>query len=548
MIISSFSTSSDFGGSFRSQSLAHPMSFQEQFIRGQSLSPGIAVGVLYFLESELEDVESAPRIAAKGWSSLLEKTRLQLRRQSRIKTLEDMEKSILASQLEILNDPSFIEEVHLFLEEGLNLKEALGKSLSGWKLKFKKIKSVLFQERIFDLQDVVLRLLRVAHVKKRAANTHHSTCLYIKQALPSSILEISREKLAAVICESGSIGSHLAILARSRKLPCLSKVHLPLSADSIPVIVDADEGWLILHPTEATYGRYNQKMKKTAPLREKPQEIKINSLQSSQVSKVRLWANVNSWADVKDVPEDVAGIGLVRTEFFAYEHGSLPSLKTQAQLYTRLVKSQMGKEVVFRLFDFGSDKPLLNRQITPEANPALGCRGVRLLLKEPQILKDQLQALLMASSEGFLSILVPMVCLPQEMQQVRRLMESLGKEMGLSTLPKLGMMVEIPAAAFMIEQFIEESDFFSIGTNDLLQYMYAVDRTNQRVSELYNPMAPSLLHLIDHIVKTCRKHFRRVSLCGEMASDPTCMNALCRLGISDYSISASLLKELRNKL
>lgn len=510
---------------------------QEQFIRGQSLSPGIAIGVLYPFESELEDIEHINSIDVKGWFRLLEKTRLQLEKQIKKKHLESIEQSILASHLEILKDPTFTQEVQVFLEEELSLKDALEKSLNGWKQKFKETKSVLFQERLFDLQDVVLRLMKTAHRRRKRKKDTDSICLYTRQALPSSILEFPREKLSAVICESGSIGSHLAILARSRKLPCLSRVRLPARCAPTPVIVDANEGWLILNPSEPTWSRYSQRI---------GQKIEPTAgLKGFELPSVRLWATVNSWQDVHDLPKEVVeGIGLVRTEFFAYEQGSLPSFKNQVQLYTRLSKSQKGKNVAFRLFDFGSDKPLLNRQMAPESNPALGCRGIRLLLKEHQILKDQLKALLIASQESPVSIVVPMVSLPQEMRHLKKIVSSIAKELKLSKLPQIGMMVEIPAAAFMLEQFVDESDFFSIGTNDLLQYMYAVDRVNQHVSDLYNPLAPPVLHLIDHVVKTCKRHFRPVSVCGEMAADPACILALSRLGVADYSLSPSALKRI----
>lgn len=512
-------------------------SAQEQYIRGQPLSPGIAIGVLYPVASDLDELDSTVSVDTLGWQLLLAKAKSQLEKQRRGKSLEAMEQSILASQIEILNDPGFVKEVQSYLEEGLDLKKALGKSLAGWKLKFKAIKSVLFQERIFDLQDVVLRLLKIAKHKRLIKTESDSICLYTRQALPSSILEVPKEKLSAVICESGSIGSHLAILARSRKLPCLSRVSLPPTCASTPVIVDANEGWLILHPSETTWNRYLAKLEKSTTGKVSGSGFKLPS--------VRLWATVNSWDDVREIPsESIEGIGLVRTEFFAYEHGSLPSIKNQAQLYTRLLKSQKGKEVTFRLFDFGSDKPLLNRSVAPESNPALGCRGIRLLFKESQILKDQLRALLMASKEGSLSIMAPMVSMPYEMRLLRKLVDDMAKEMDLP-VPRVGMMVEIPAVALMLEPFMHDSDFFAVGTNDLLQYLFAVDRVNQQVSELYNPLAPPLLHLIDHIAKVCKRHFKPFSLCGEMAADPACMMALFRLGVLDYSLSVSALRKIK---
>jgi phosphoenolpyruvate-protein kinase (PTS system EI component) len=508
---------------------------QEQFIRGQPLSPGIAIGVLYPVASDLEDLEATVAIDAQGWVSLLNKTKAQLEKQKRSKQLEAMEQSILTTQIEMLNDPGFVKEVQTYLESGLDLKKALGKSLSGWKSKFKEIRSVLFQERIFDLQDVVLRLLKTAKSRRTVKQEGESICLYTRKALPSSILEVPKQKLAAVICESGSIGSHLAILARSRKLPCLSRVHLPSLGQALPVIVDANEGWLILHPSEATWNRYTQK------LEENPQK---NIKKGLGISCARFWATVNSCSDILEIPQaGIEGIGLVRTEFFAYEHGSLPSMKSQAELYGRLLKSQKGKRVTFRLFDFGSDKPLMNRRLAPEPNPALGCRGIRLLFKESQILKDQLRAILMASEKGPLSIMAPMISTPHEMRKLRKLVETIARELSVE-VPQVGMMVEIPAVAFMLEPFMEDSDFFAIGTNDLFQYLFAVDRNNQNIGELYNPLAPAFLHLIDHIVKVCKQHFKPVSICGEMAADPACMLALSRLGLADYSLSLSALKKI----
>lgn len=512
----------------------------EQFIRAVSVSSGIAIAKIQFIASEIDEINVGPKACKSnemGWQQLIQKAKRQLGRQIKSYSGGKAEGSILSAHLEILKDEGFQNFVTEQLKGGATIRQALELMLEQWKDKFKHHKSALYRDRILDMQDVVLRLLKLCHAIPNTCSWADASCIYTRQALPSSLVEVPADKLKAVVCQDVSMASHLAILARARGVPCLSRVRLPHVCDQSVAIIDGCDGWLVLNPTEATLLEYRRKISSSLTLED------TSKTQIPRPGHLRYWANVDSWCDVQTLPSSgYEGIGLVRTEYLAYENGRLPSVRTQVEYYKRLARSQSGKEVVIRLFDFGSDKPY-SQQVARELNPALGCRGVRFLLKEQMILKDQLTALLQASKEGPISIMVPMVCQPHQMQQVRALMTQLADRLHLNHLPKLGMMVEVPAAALMLEQYGEHSDFFSIGSNDLLQYTHAVDRTNSQVQELYNPMSTALLNLIYMIIQSAKRMRKPVSLCGEMAVDSACRQSLEGMGLHDFSISPKALRQ-----
>lgn len=522
-----------------------PVRNQEQYFRAQAICPGIATGVICRIPSQLHEF-SLPAATVQGsrkWRELVEKAKKQMRKQLRVQPFDAQEVSIFETHLQLLEDESFLGKIEEYIESGLSLQLALEKSLENLQKQFHSMKSAIFRERFLDLHDVVLRLAHVASSKKNEVIWPNQVCIYSKHALPSCVIRVPASKLKALLCSEISIASHLAMLARSRGLPCLSKVQLPDHLENAPVIVDGYEGWIIVNPTPATLKRYQSK-------REGPKSNGVRIQGTAQkasliCSRPYLWGNIDGWRDIHELPCDgIEGIGLVRTEYLAYEQGQLPTLRSQMEFYKRLLRSQKGKPVVVRLFDFGSDKPFLRHAVSPEINPALGCRGIRFLLKEPTILKDQLAALLQASVEGPLAIMVPMVCTPSQMQQVRFLMQDIGKRLGVAKLPALGMMVEVPAAALMLNQFAPTSDFYSLGTNDLLQYVHAVDRSNEALSDLYNPLSPAFLNLIDYVARHAKSQAKVLTVCGEMAADPACLAVLQRMGINNFSMSPIALKAM----
>lgn len=532
-------------------------SMQEQYIKAKAVSPGIARAVLHRIPSEIGEIHAQHKKAAsksvtslsdgtnvdqQKWQLIVEKARREIQRQLKANKRESEETAIFQTHLELLKDRSLHEKVKSFLDFGHPLADALEKTLESWHEQFRSLKGALFRDRLLDLHDVILRLLYTSMSKKKPTIDSQEVCIYSKVALPSCVMQVRAENLKALCCHEVSMASHLAILARSRGIPCLSHVQVPKHLEGAPVIIDGNEGWLIVYPSNVTLKRYEQKarlLKDQTPL-----SLVTNCTEQKEF-KLNLWANIDSDLCLKDLPATgYEGIGLVRTEYFAYELGEVPTFRTQLEYYKRILRHQKGKGVVFRLFDFGSDKPIIRKMKTPEPNPALGCRGVRFLLKESMILKDQLRALLVASQEGPLSICVPMVCTPVQMQAVRTKLVHIAGQLGITELPKLGMMVEVPAAALCLDRFEPYVDFYSLGTNDLLQYIHAVDRANSTIEELYNPFSPALLLLVQEAVRAAKVQNKPISICGEMASHPAAIDVLVRLGVRDFSVSPSRLKEM----
>jgi phosphotransferase system enzyme I (PtsI) len=523
------------------------MKKSEQIIQAVAVSSGLAIANIQLMPSEIDELnlssmslKSSIHSTLEYWQHLIEKAKDQLNAQIKRYRLAKAESGILKAHLEILKDPGFQRDILQHIQQGDTIKLALERVLDKWKAKFKKLKKALFRDRLLDLQDVVLRLLRLCKRPGRKKKWPEATCIYSKQALPSNLVEVPSDKLKAVLCQDVSKASHLALLARAKGIPCLSKISLPAGSDRCLAVIDGDTGCLILNPTHQTLAKYQEKLQRQLDLAQRIPKISIKSKLTIQS---RFWANIDTWSDVAKLPTlGYEGIGLVRTEYLAFEKKGLPTFEEQLQFYKRLIKSQKGKPVVIRLFDFGSDKPYGQEHIK-ELNPALGCRGIRYLLKNLDILRDQLSALLLASCEGPLSILVPMVCHPKQMELVQTIAKQIATDLKIATMPKIGMMVEVPAAALTLEQFFSFSDFFSIGSNDLLQYVHAVDRANSVVQELYDPLSKALIELIKLVVVSAKKADKPVSLCGEMASDPIAREILQKNGLKDFSLSPQSLRK-----
>jgi phosphotransferase system enzyme I (PtsI) len=409
-----------------------------------------------------------------------------------------------------------------------------------------------------DVDHVIARvqaqLMRESSPQERKLASRVGEILISDTVSPSELVPLAEHGVLGVVLSSGSLVSHSAILARSLRLPMIVAAHDVLShiQDDDLVLIDGEHGEVVVHPAAQDLARFRawqrdvvQKGKRLALLRN------VDTITRDGVP-IALYANAESTADVAQARAlGAAGIGLYRTEFLFLQRRELPGEEEQFLVYRDLVLGMQGLPVTIRTLDLGADKADSSGIVLDdEENPALGVRGVRLSLRDPQLLAVQLRAILRASAYGPVRVLVPMVTIPEEMAVVRRMLDectrdlrSSGHEIAYNI--ELGAMIEVPAAAIALSGMIRSLDFIAIGTNDLIQYTLAVDRNNDQLASLYDPLHPAVLKLLSQTISIAHRAKRRVKLCGEMAGDKRYTALLIALGLTDFSMHPGMILEVR---
>ncbi len=369
-------------------------------------------------------------------------------------------------------------------------------------------------------------------------------------------MSLDRSYIAAIVTEKGGRTSHTSVLARSLGIPAVAGIsgigQKARNGDAI--IVDADEGRVILHPSPAIQTDYNGKIGQALAARESLRQLISQPAVTLDGRPVELWANIGGAEEIQEVlAQGAQGVGLFRTEFLYMNGDSLPAEEEQEDAYRRILSAMQGKPVVIRTLDIGADKRLPYFPLGAEDNPALGCRAIRLCLKEQDIFRIQLRALLKASVAGNLWIMFPMIATLGELQQAKNLLERVRRELAIANIPvsraiKVGMMVEVPAAAMNADLLAAQVDFFSIGTNDLIQYLFAADRQNRDVDYLYQPLNRAVVRLISQVVESGHARGIPVGLCGEMAGDPQMTEVLVGLGLDELSMASGRILPVKKML
>jgi phosphotransferase system enzyme I (PtsI) len=430
---------------------------------------------------------------------------------------------------------------------------------------FNQIEDEYLRERKQDVIQVVERVMKVllghpsqfTDTKASEVEAESESILVAHDISPADALQFKHHQFAAFITDGGGVTSHTAILARSLNIPSI--VALQRARDLINngelIIIDGNSGTVIVNPSEAILNEYQLRQATWKLEQQKLQRIKSTKAVTLYGTQIALLGNIEVPEDVKAVKSaGGAGIGLYRTEFLFMNRREMPNEEEQFIAYKNVVKSMKGLPVTIRTLDLGADK-LMNPDTSPtsNANPALGLRAIRYSLTEPQIFLVQLRALLRASHFGKIKILIPMITILAELRQTKALLERAKQSLRDQKIPfdeniQLGGMIEIPAAAINSEAIAKELDFLSIGTNDLIQYTLAIDRTDDSVSHLYNPLHPSILKLINMTVKACEKHGKAVSLCGEMAGDPKLTKLLVGMGLRELSMHPSHILQVKQQV
>jgi phosphotransferase system enzyme I (PtsI) len=519
----------------------------ERTFRAQVASEGLAIGRI-----ALRRMRSLAAIA-KGTPEE-EVTRLEaacLAAASQLERLiglaEEEAAAILEFQSALLADDELLDPVRQRIATGEAAAAAWQQVLSGQMADYQAAEDEYFRARALDLADLRDRVVELLAGGAENDVVAEEGAIYVGADLaPSRFLELDWESYRGGAVVRGSSAGHVAILARARGIPLVVGLAATESmlVDGAEAILDAEAGQLIQDPSAETRTRYQRRAA------EREAEAKLHATHLGKPALTRTGERVLAYINVDDPralpaidPETCDGVGLTRTEFLFSGEGGSPGEGRQLGAYKALMQWARGRPVTIRTLDAGGDKPIPGLTPDGESNPFLGLRGLRLSLARPDVFRVQLRALARASVEGDLKVMLPMVTRPQELEQTRALFQAVVLELAAegvaASLPKLGMMVEVPAAALNIAAF--DADFFSIGSNDLVQYVTAAGRDCESVRDLYDPLEPGVLELIHRVVQHGKLTGREVSLCGDMASDPRYLPALLDTGLRAVSVAPARL-------
>ena len=458
---------------------------------------------------------------------------------------------ILEFQVALLEDDDFLDPIFAAIVEGAPAHTAWSSALEAQIADYNAAADEYLQARSSDLADLRDRVLRTLRGGEGEASKIPGGAVVCADDLPpSQFLEIDWSRGGGLALLRGSPTSHVAMLARARGIPMIVQLG-SVPGNARTALLDGEGATLELNPSAEQIGLFERRRDLLRKNRASARAILRRPTASWAGEKIRLLINIQRVEDLEHADAQYAdGIGLMRTEFLLGQQAGLPDEETQYQAYDAVLRWAGKRPVTIRTFDAGGDKPVPGFTVDGEANPFLGVRGLRLCLARPDIFRVQLRALARAAVRENLKVMFPMVTTPAELEAARRIfveaVDQLQSEGTPTALPEIGVMVEVPAAALAIEQF--DSSFFSIGSNDLAQYLTACDRTNGALVNLIDPLQPAMLSLIKHIVDYGRRAGREVSLCGDMAGDPRCVPALLPCGLRELSVNPSALALIKQTI
>lgn len=537
----------------------------EIHLKGTPISQGIAIGRPFryirkesaVLEKALHEHEVQSeidryRVALNSSRTEVKSLQLQLEKEEAIEGAE-----ILGAHLQMMGDYFLTIQVEEEIQRTKkNAEYIFTQVIQNFQKKFESLSDPFFRERFKDVQDISRRILGYLHASPRETlqGVPQNSVVLTKELIASDVAEANSQHVVAFICEMGGVTSHAAIVAKAKGIPYVSNVDVS-SIDFSQVtniVVDGRTGDIFLNPTEAT-------IKKYLAIGEKIQ-VHVRGLDHTAPYEaetidgynVTLSANVEMLSELDLLHQhNNSGIGLFRSEYLFLSQNEFPLEEEQFEIYRTIVEKLQGLPIVIRTFDVGGDKCLPGYKMPLEENPFLGCRAIRFLLRELTIFKAQLRAILRASAFGRVSLMFPMVSTLTELLDaknvVREVMNDLkGKNIPFDEHIRIGCMIEVPSAALISDLLAKECDFLSIGTNDLVQYSLAVDRSNHAMSELYTPAHPSVIRLIRLVVSEANHRGIPVTICGEVAADPRFTPLLLGLGVNELSVTLRYLPIIKN--
>ncbi|MBB3906361.1 phosphoenolpyruvate--protein phosphotransferase [Anoxybacillus rupiensis] len=534
-------------------------------ITGIAASSGIAIAKAYRLETPNFTVEkydiTDPQAEIERFEAAIVKAKGELEQiqAHALRELGEDKAAIFSAHLLVLSDPELLNPVKDKIKaEKVNAEYAWNETTSMFVAMFESMNNEYMKERAADIRDVAKRVL--AHLLGIAISNpsliSEEVIIIAEDLTPSDTAQLNRQYVKGFATDIGGRTSHSAIMARSLEIPAVvgTKCATAEIQNGDVVIIDGLDGQVVVNPSSDVLAHYEEKRERFEKQKAEWAKLVHESTVTSDGHHVELAANIGTPEDVKGVLANGAeGIGLYRTEFLYMGRSELPTEEEQFEAYKVVLEQMQGKPVVVRTLDIGGDKELPYLDLPKEMNPFLGFRAIRLCLEMQDMFRTQLRALLRASVYGNLKIMFPMIATLEEFRQAKAILLEEKEKLQHEGIPvaeeiEIGMMVEIPAAAVLADQFAKEVDFFSIGTNDLIQYTMAADRMNERVSYLYQPYNPAILRLVHHVIEAAHKEGKWAGMCGEMAGDELAIPILLGLGLDEFSMSATSVLRARSQM
>ena len=525
---------------------------------GKSIFNGIAIGKILFYSKDgvqifrhkVEDTDAEIARYNKAKEKAIEE--LNAIYEKAVKEVGEMNAAVFEVHAMMLEDDDYNDSVkNIITSQGVNAEYAVATTSDNFSKMFAEMDDEYFQARAIDIKDISERVLNILAGRSSENILGDEPVIVVANDLaPSETVQMDKEKLLAFVTEGGSSNSHTAILARTMNIPALIGIKIDREWNGKMAVVDGYNGELILEPDEATIKVMKERQEKIAKDREMLQTLKGKEDVTLDGKHIKLYANIGSVADVANVlKNDANGIGLFRSEFLYLENDTFPTENEQFQAYKAVAENMAGKKVVIRTLDIGADKQVDYFGLDKEDNPAMGYRAIRICLKQQDIFKTQLRALLRASAYGNISIMFPMIISVNEVRQIKAIVAEVKEELisqGLTVGDvELGIMIETPAAVMISDLLAKEVDFFSIGTNDLTQYTLAIDRQNSKLDDIYDSHHEAILRMIRMVVENGHKNNCWVGICGELGADTTLTEEFIKMGIDELSVSPTFVLPIR---
>lgn len=536
-----------------------------QTLTGIAASAGIAIGKAFSLEMPDLTVEKQSNVNTdqeiQAFDDALEtsKSELEKIKEKTKRDLGDEHAEIFSAHLLVLSDPEFVDTIrNKVKDENINASFALKEVADQFVTMFESMDNDYMKERAADIRDVSTRVL--AHVLGKPIPTlteiDEEVVIIADDLTPSDTAQLNKQFVKGFVTNIGGRTSHSAIMARSMEIPAVvgTKTVTDDIIKDVIVIVDGLEGAVLIDPSEDELAAYREKQNQYEEQKKEWAKLVHEPTKTKDGEHVELVANIGTPNDLDGVKNNGAeGVGLYRTEFLYMGRDDFPTEDEQYEAYKKVIEEMDGKPVVIRTLDIGGDKELPYLDLPEEMNPFLGFRAIRLCLEKDDMFRTQLRALLRASSYGNLKIMFPMIATLDEFRQAKAILEEekeklVAQEVQVSDDIEVGIMVEIPSTAVIAKQFAKEVDFFSIGTNDLIQYTMAADRMNEQVSYLYQPYNPAILNLVKMVIDASHAEGKWTGMCGEMAGDEIAIPLLLGLGLDEFSMSATSVLPARSQI
>ena len=531
-----------------------------QCFQGKSVYKGIAMGPVVVLRkndyqvkrTRIEDAEAeAARVDVALKAS---QEQLQKLYDKAVKEVGEASAAIFEVHQMMLEDEDYLEAIQSMIRtEQVNAEYAVAVTGDNFAEMFASMDDDYMKARSADIKDISERLVRNLSGQGDVDLSSIEPSVIVADDLsPSETVQMDKDKILAFVTVHGSTNSHTAILARMMNIPALIGVNMNLEElqTGMTAVVDGFGGKVTFEPDEELKAQTEARMQEEEEKLKLLQELKGKENITLDGRKINIYANIGSVGDIGYVMEnDAGGIGLFRSEFLYLGRNDFPTEEEQFQAYKQAVQMMAGKKVIIRTLDIGADKQVDYFNLGNEDNPAMGYRAIRICLKQPEIFKTQLRALLRAAVYGNLSIMYPMITSTEEVKRIYEIVAEVEEELKAQEIqykiPEQGIMIETPAAAIISDRLAEMVDFFSIGTNDLTQYTLAIDRQNEKLDEFYNPHHEALLRMIQMVVDNAHKCGKWAGICGELGADVTLTEQFVRMGLDELSVAPFMVLKLR---